>query len=73
MCDRSAGSSLLLKPKRIEEIARSVSRSMSCPLTLKTRKGYYDDKDVSRAWGSGLRFQGLGFKVPHRAAEKSRV
>lgn len=33
--------------QRIEEIARSMSRSMSCPLTLKTRKGYYDGNDVS--------------------------
>ena len=47
VCDKSAGSSLLLKPKRIEEIARSMSRSMSIPLTLKTRKGYYDGNDVS--------------------------
>jgi len=47
VCDKSAGSSLLLKPKKIEEIARSMSRSMSIPLTLKTRKGYYDGNDVS--------------------------
>ena len=47
VCDRSAGSSLLLKPKKIEDIARAMSRSMACPLTLKTRKGYHDGGDVS--------------------------
>ena len=51
VCDRSAGSSLLLKPKKIEDIARAMSRSMSCPLTLKTRKGYHDGGDVS---GNGV-------------------
>lgn len=49
VCDRGAGSALLLKPRRIEEIAKAADRSMSLPLTLKTRKGYYDDQDVRRA------------------------
>lgn len=43
VCDRGAGSALLLKPKKIEDIARAADRAMSLPLTLKTRKGYYDD------------------------------
>ncbi len=47
VCDRGAGSALLLKPRKIEEIARAGSRAMSLPLTLKTRKGYYDNQDVS--------------------------
>ncbi|KAJ9524472.1 hypothetical protein QJQ45_019569 [Haematococcus lacustris] len=49
VCDRGAGSALLLKPKKIKDIAEAADRSMSLPLTLKTRKGYYDDQDVSRA------------------------
>jgi len=59
VCDKGAGSSLLLKPYRIKEIASSMSRVMSAPLTLKTRKGYYDDNDVAhtfipevRSWGA---------------------
>ena len=47
VCDRSAGSALLRRPQKMEEIARAMSRSMSCPLTLKTRKGYNDGQDVS--------------------------
>ncbi|GFH23482.1 tRNA-dihydrouridine synthase 3, partial [Haematococcus lacustris] len=45
VCDRGAGSALLLKPKKIKDIAEAADRSMSLPLTLKTRKGYYDDQD----------------------------
>lgn len=47
VCDRNAGSALLRCPRRIEEIARAMSRSMALPLTLKTRKGYNDGQDVS--------------------------
>lgn len=57
VCDRSAGSSLLLKPKKIEDIARAMSRSMACPLTLKTRKGYHDGGDVS-----GTSIKALGYR-----------
>ncbi|KAL6747924.1 hypothetical protein V8C86DRAFT_2894094 [Haematococcus lacustris] len=59
VCDRGAGSALLLKPKKIKDIAEAADRSMSLPLTLKTRKGYYDDQDVThtlvgsmRSWGA---------------------
>lgn len=47
ICDKGAGSSLLTKPKRIEEISRAMSSVLSCPLTLKMRKGFMDDHDVS--------------------------
>jgi tRNA-dihydrouridine synthase len=60
VCDKGAGSALLLKPKRIAEIAQAADRSMSVPLTLKTRKGYYDDKDVSgREDGFGIVEKGI--------------
>jgi tRNA-dihydrouridine synthase 3 len=58
VCDRGAGSALLLKPKRIEEIARAAERSMSLPLTLKTRKGYFDDQDVTHTFVSSIRSWG---------------
>ncbi len=39
-CDcRGAGSSLLLKPGRIEQIARSMSSLLTCPLTIKAGCG----------------------------------
>ena len=46
VCEKGGGSGLLLRPKKIEEIARSASRCLSVPLTLKTRKGYNDNADV---------------------------
>jgi len=58
VCDKGAGSALLLKPKRIQELAQAAHRSMSLPLTLKTRMGYYDQDlvahtflDQVRSWG----------------------
>jgi tRNA-dihydrouridine synthase 3 len=48
ICNKGAGSMLLQKPDRMEAIARSASALLSCPLTLKTRMGYYDDKKVAR-------------------------
>ena len=43
VCNKGAGSSLLLKPARIEAIARACAPLLRCPLTMKTRTGYGDD------------------------------
>jgi tRNA-dihydrouridine synthase len=43
----AAGSAMLLRPNRIEEVVRSMRGVLSCPLTFKTRKGYNDGADVS--------------------------
>ena len=55
---RNAGSSLLQRPRAIESIVRSMSAVLSCPLTIKVRKGFMDNKDVAhtflpsvKAWG----------------------
>ncbi|CAL8464684.1 g4219 [Coccomyxa elongata] len=50
VCNRSAGSSLLTKPQRIQQITRSMSSILSCPLTIKVRKGYYDGNDNAHSW-----------------------
>ncbi|KAK9867475.1 hypothetical protein WJX84_007467 [Apatococcus fuscideae] len=47
VCNRGAGSALLTKPGRIEQIARAMGGLLRCPLTLKIRKGYSDDKDIA--------------------------
>ncbi|KAK9838401.1 hypothetical protein WJX84_004682 [Apatococcus fuscideae] len=47
--NRGAGSALLNKPHRIEQIARAMGGLLRCPLTLKIRKGYSDDKDLAHA------------------------
>uniref|UniRef100_A0A7S3VPV2 tRNA-dihydrouridine(47) synthase [NAD(P)(+)] n=1 Tax=Dunaliella tertiolecta TaxID=3047 RepID=A0A7S3VPV2_DUNTE len=58
VCDRGAGSALLLRPRRLEDIARAADRAMSLPLTIKTRKGYYDDADVTHTFVKNIRSWG---------------
>uniref|UniRef100_A0A7S0MSZ6 tRNA-dihydrouridine(47) synthase [NAD(P)(+)] n=1 Tax=Pyramimonas obovata TaxID=1411642 RepID=A0A7S0MSZ6_9CHLO len=59
VCGKGAGSSLLLKPKRIEHIVRACSSLMTRPFTVKTRIGWFDDQPVAhdilpnlRDWGA---------------------
>lgn len=44
---RGAGSACLLRPNRMGEIIRGMSSILTCPLTLKMRKGYHDGSDVA--------------------------
>lgn len=37
----------MLKPARMEQIVRSMSSVLSCPLTIKVRKGYHDNQDCA--------------------------
>ena len=48
VCNKGAGSALLKKPDRMEQIARCAAPLLGCPLTLKTRVGYFDDRRVAR-------------------------
>lgn len=47
LCSKGAGSACLQRPQRIEEIVRSMSTMLTCPLTLKMRKGFFDNQDVA--------------------------
>lgn len=38
LCSKGAGSACLLKPQRMEQIVRTMSAQLSCPLTFKMRK-----------------------------------
>ena len=46
--NKCAGSFLLTKPHRIQEMVTASSNVISCPLTFKTRTGFFDGKNVSR-------------------------
>ena len=48
VCDKGAGSALLLKPRRIEEMVRAASNVISCPLTFKTRISYGNDATITK-------------------------
>ena len=60
VCQRGGGSALLTRPDRIKEIVQSMSRVLSCPLTVKIRKGFHDNQDNAhrdivphlREWGA---------------------
>jgi len=47
VCNKGAGSMLLEKPARMEQLVRASAPLLSCPLTLKTRMGYFDNKRVA--------------------------
>lgn len=47
ICEKGAGSSLMTRPRQLEHIVRSMSTILSCPLTFKIRKGYYDDRPLA--------------------------
>eukprot|EP00210_Caulerpa_lentillifera_P000196 g191.t1 len=46
ICGRSAGASLLLKPQKIKQISTAMCSVMDTPLTLKMRKGYWENTDL---------------------------
>lgn len=49
-CCRGAGSALMQKPLRMEQIVRGMSRTLTCPLTIKVRRGYCDGGDVAHLY-----------------------
>ena len=49
VCDKGAGSVLLTKPQRMENICRAAAPLLHVPLTLKTRTGFTDDEDARNA------------------------
>ena len=50
ICNKGAGSMLLEKPKRMEELVRSSNLICSVPLTFKTRMGYKDTSRVAHTF-----------------------
>lgn len=44
---KGAGSACLLRPNRMADILRGMSSVLSCPITLKMRKGFHDGGDVA--------------------------
>lgn len=57
--NKGAGSALLTKPKKLEEIVRTMTSIMTCPVTIKMRRGFDDRHDLAHkliprvgAWGA---------------------
>ncbi|BDA49432.1 probable tRNA-dihydrouridine(47) synthase [NAD(P)(+)]-like [Coccomyxa sp. Obi] len=72
VCNRSAGSSLLTKPQRIQQITRSMSSILSCPLTIKVRKGYYDGNDNAHSWLPNAPLWGVTAATMHGRTRQQR-
>lgn len=58
---KGAGSACLLRPNRMADIIKGMSSVLSCPITLKMRKGYHDGGDVAHeiipqvaSWGASV-------------------
>ena len=57
--NKGAGSACLKRPKKLEEIVRGVSSVLSCPMTIKMRRGFHEGEDLAHkliptvgAWGA---------------------
>jgi len=50
VCSKGAGSSLLTKLEKLEQVVRAGSRSIACPFTFKVRKGYHDNHDIAHTF-----------------------
>ncbi len=67
VCNRSAGSAMLLRQRHMEEVVRSMSSVLSVPLTVKLRKAYYDHTPLAHGfmpqlagWGAAAGGWSLG-------------
>jgi tRNA-dihydrouridine synthase 3 len=72
VCNKGGGSMLLERHNRMEQIARSASSLLSCPLTLKTRTGYYDNKRVAHDIVPKLKDWGVAAVTLHGRSRQQR-
>ncbi len=49
VCNSGAGSSLMLRPRKLKGIVRGVSSVLDCPITIKMRTGWNDKKPVAHS------------------------
>ncbi len=47
VCNSGAGSSLMLRPRKLRGIVRGVSSMLNCPITVKMRTGWNDTKHIA--------------------------
>ena len=47
VCDKGAGSALMTRPKKIREYVEGLTSQLSCPITLKMRVGWTNEKPVA--------------------------
>jgi len=72
VCNKGAGSMLLEKPARMEQLVRASAPLLSCPLTLKTRMGYFANKRVAHEIIPKLVDWGLAGMTLHGRSRQQR-
>ena len=72
ICNKGAGSMLLEKPKRMEELVRSSNLICSMPLTFKTRIGYKDASRVAHTFAPNIREWGAAALTLHGRTRAQR-
>ena len=63
---------MLLRPQRIEQVVRGMSSVLTCPLTVKLRKGYHDNKDMAHSLLPGLKSWGAAAVTLHGRTRQQR-
>jgi len=72
ICNKGAGSMLLEKPKRMEELVRSSNLICSVPLTFKTRMGYKDTSRVAHTFAPNIKEWGAAALTLHGRTRAQR-
>mmetsp|Transcript_27643 Transcript_27643/g.61466 ORF Transcript_27643/g.61466 Transcript_27643/m.61466 type:complete len:649 (+) Transcript_27643:89-2035(+) len=47
VCNKHAGSALMLRDKKLRESLEGMSRTLTCPFTVKMRTGWFDEKPIA--------------------------
>ena len=47
VCSKHAGSALMLRDKKLRESLEGMSRTLTCPFTVKMRTGWFDEKPIA--------------------------
>ena len=71
---RNAGSALLKKPQgKLKSIVQGMSSMLSCPLTIKIRKGYWDNAEVAHTFMPDVRSWGATAVTLHGRSRQQRL
>jgi len=70
--NKGAGSACLKKPQKLENIVRGISSVLTCPVTVKMRRGFNDGEDLAHKIIPLLRGWGASAAVLHGRTREQR-
>ncbi len=59
VCDKGAGASLMLREKKLRDIVKGVTDTLSCPVTIKMRTGWDENKPIAHKLVSKIQSWGI--------------